>query len=147
MSKSALAQTGYIYKLPERHIVIENVGLTLNLDISKLKPRPFINMSVGNKCDNGCNEEMRKCAVKLNANLGLDDGQRMLAEQDKIPVEFRGFDIPLPGTLLCDPSSGLYVMCLLWERNNDQFVWGWGCYWYSVCRYSNSRLRFACSGA
>lgn len=88
---------------------------------------------------------MRKRAVELNANLGLDDGQRMLAEQDKIPVEFRGFNIPLPGTLLCNPSSGLYVKCLLWERNNDRFVWG--NLWYSVCRYDNSRLRFACSGA
>jgi len=90
--------------IPRGWTVVEDVAPTA-FDISKLKPVPFLKQ--GESEISG--EEMRKRAVEFNGNLGLADGQRMLAEQDKIPAEFRDYYIVLSGTVLRDSGGSLSV--------------------------------------
>jgi hypothetical protein len=82
---------------------------------------------------------MRKRAVEFKGNLGLSDGKRMLAEQDKIPVEFRDFYILLPGTVLRDSDGDLYVPFLYWGGDR----WYLGFYWLDYDWHVSAR--FACS--
>lgn len=105
--------------------VVQDVAPS-QFDISKLKPRSFLKN--GEKYISG--EEMRKRAVEFKANRGLSDGGRMLAEQDKISVEFLDCYIPLPGTLLCDSIGHLYIPVLychgvLWRLGFDFFDNDW----------------------
>ena len=90
--------------------VPQNVTMS-TFDISKLKPRSFLKW-----WDDGCvlGRKMRKRAVKLNGNLGLADGERMLIEQDKIPSKFRSFEILLPGTVLRGSNDLLFIPYLYW---------------------------------
>ncbi|HLC70036.1 MAG TPA: hypothetical protein VJH75_03245, partial [Patescibacteria group bacterium] len=55
---------------------------------------------------------MRRRAVGVGGNLGLADGKRILAEQEKLSVEFQGSYIPLPGNVLRGPHGDLYVAYL-----------------------------------
>ncbi len=115
--------------------VVEDVAPSDQLDISKLKPRSFLKN--GEKYIT--REEMRKRAVEFKGNLGLCDGKRMLAEQDKIPKEFRNFNISLPGTVLSDSSGLLYVPCLCYRGGRWYLDFCYiGIDWYG-------RDRFACS--
>lgn len=88
--------------------IVEDV-VPSNFDISKLVPKLFLYGGDPRRI-NG--EEMRERAVMLKCNLGLCDAKRLLAEQDKIPKEFRGFGIPFTGTLLRDSYGRLHIPCL-----------------------------------
>jgi len=57
-------------------------------------------------------DEVRKRAIQFRGNLGLADGKRMLAEQDKISAELQEYCISLPGTVLRDSDDYLHVPCL-----------------------------------
>ena len=104
-------------------------------DVGKLKPRSFLR---GRESLIG-GEEMRKRAPQFKANIGLSDGKRLLAEQDKIPPEFRGFYIPLPDTLLRGSDGSVHVPDLYFH----------GARWYLSFRWLgrdwDGRGRFACS--
>lgn len=105
----------HIGLIPKGWEVVEDVEPTPDLDISKLKPRSFFKDSDKNGYISG--EEMRKRAQEFKGNLGLSDGKRMLAEQDKIPPEFRSY-IPLPGALVRDSDGKLRVPCLGWSYDH-----------------------------
>ncbi|MEK7625268.1 MAG: hypothetical protein AAB467_02870 [Patescibacteria group bacterium] len=115
--------------IPTGWTVIEDVAPSA-FDISKLKPRSFLTAADTKGWITG--EEMRKRAPELGGNLGLSDAPRLLADGGKaIPVKFRGYYIPLPGTKLRDSGGRLCVPCLGWggERWYLDFVWlgrGWG---------------------
>lgn len=124
--------------IPEGYKVVRDVQPTLNLDISKLKFRSFIKISDDQDYINS--EEMSKRAVDLLGNLGLVDGKRLLAEQDKIPVDFRGnFYIPFPGTVWCDPNGHLSIPCLFWDDIQ------WILYFHWLEDDWDGRGRLACS--
>lgn len=114
--------------------VIEDVAPSA-FEVSKLKPRSFLK---GPKTLLS-GEAMRRHAVKLKGNLGLADGKRLLAEQDKIPAEFQDFYIPLPGTVLRDPIGDLRVAYLYWHGDR----WLLSFRWLGDDR--DDRGRFACS--
>lgn len=99
-------------------------------DISKLKSRSFL---MGEPAISG--DVLRKRAVDLKGNLGLSDGKRLLVEQSKIPVEFRDFYIPLPGTVLRGEDGHLYLVRLIFGRGRwyHDFV-RFGGDWSSVGR-------------
>ena len=105
--------------------VAQNVAPS-QFDISKLKPCSFL------KKDESIisGPEMRRRAVQFKGNLGLCDGKRMLAEQDKIPKEFRDFYILLPGTLLRDPDGYLYVPRLYFLGGRWRLLFRWLNYGY-----------------
>lgn len=90
--------------IPDGWAVVEDVAPS-TFDVSELKPVSFL--KPGESSIGG--EEMRKRAIEFKGNLGLADGKRLLAEQDKIPVEFREFYITLPGTVLRDSDGILRV--------------------------------------
>lgn len=110
--------------IPEGWKVVEDVSLSV-VDVEKLKKRHFgSNVKVkGNEWlpDSVQYAEptkfatVRKRAVKLNGNLGLVDAKHMLAEQDRIPIKFRGFWILLPGTVLRDRSGSKQVRTLWFD--------------------------------
>lgn len=102
--------------------VLEDIAPS-QFDTNKLKPRSFLKTSDKKGYISG--EEMRQRAVEFKGNLGLVDGKRMLAEQDKIPKEFRDFCIPLPGTLLRDSGGRLFVPCLRFGGRRWVLIFGW----------------------
>lgn len=69
--------------------------------------------------------EIRKRAVRLEANLGLVYAKYMLYNQSEIPVEFREKCLIFTGTLLCDPIDRLHMAYLRWSDNrwNLRFIW------------------------
>jgi len=111
--------------IPERWIIESDVEPTV-FEVSDLEFIPFLNE--GDDPING--DLMREHALTLKANLGLADGKKLLAQQDKIPVELRGKWIALTGTVLCDRDAKRHVAYLGW--NDDRwylsFCWlvhGW----------------------
>ncbi len=56
-------------------------------------------------------EEMRRRAVRLGANLGLDDAKYILDHQAEIPPKFRGKFLLFPGTLF----DTYHIVCLIWK--------------------------------
>ncbi len=62
-------------------------------------------------------EKLRRRAVKLKANFGLEDAKYVLDHQAEIPVEFRGKYIMFPGTLF----DCLHIVSIKWEDNKWQF--------------------------
>jgi len=105
--------------------VVEDVEPASDLDIGKRKPRSFLRDSDKKGYISG--PEMRKRAKEefKSGNIGLPDGKSMLAEQDKIPVEFRDFYIPLPGTLLRASDGRLRVPYLRWYGKRWVLDFGW----------------------
>ena len=114
--------------------VLEDVAPS-QFDVGKLKPRSFLH---GNESSIS-SEEMRKRARQFKANLGLLDGKRLLAEQDKIPPEFRGFYIPLPDTLLRGSDGSVHVPDLYFHGDRWYLSFRW------LGRDWDGRGRFACS--
>lgn len=119
--------------IPDGWKVAEDVAPS-SFDVSKLKLVAFLKK--GESAIGGV--EMRKRAIELKGNLGLADGQRLLAEQDKIPVEFRDYYIVLSGTVLRGSGGDLDVPCLAFfdGRWVLDFFWlddGW-----------HGLVRFAC---
>jgi len=98
--------------IPKGWEVVEDVAPT-DFQVGDLE---FISFLEGNETSVG-SETMRSRAVVLKANLGLADGKRILAEQEKIPVELRGCIIVLPGTVLRSPDGCLRVADLYWNGN------------------------------
>ena len=118
--------------IPEGWEVMEDVAPS-TFDVGKLTLRSFLKQ--GESPIGG--DEMRKRAVELKGNLGLTDGKRMLAEQDKIPVEFREFYIPLPGTVLRDSGGDLFVPYLYFHGVRWVLDFGWiGLDWYGLDRFA-----------
>lgn len=56
-------------------------------------------------------EVMHQRAIRLRANLGLEDVKYILDHQAEIPVEFRGKFLLFPGTLF----DCLHIVCLFWK--------------------------------
>lgn len=118
--------------IPKGWAVVEDTVPSM-FDISKLKPRSFLK----NGEDRISGGEMRKRAVKFKATLGLADGKRLLAEQDKIPAEFRGYYIPLPGTILRDSGGGHHVPCLCFDGDRWVLDFCWlGIDWSGCGRFA-----------
>jgi len=112
--------------------VIQDVAAS-QFDVAKLRPRAF------HKAEESyvAGDEMRLRAVKAKANWGLADGQRILAEQDKLSAEFRGFYIPLAGTVLCGSDGGRHVACLSWLGGRWVLYFHWlGLDWFDSGRFA-----------
>ena len=107
MKKIIVGACSFADLIPEGWTVVEDVAPSV-FDVSKMKPVSFL--KEGESFIGG--EEMRKRAIELKGNLGLADGQRMLDEPNKIPVELRNFSILLPGTVLRDLDGHLRVSYL-----------------------------------
>lgn len=106
-------------------------------DISKLKRRAFLKVGEWSISV----EEVRKRAVEFKSNHGLADGKRMIVEQDKIPIEFRGFCIMLPGTILCDSRGNLRLALLEWGVDGWVLFFGflpsvWYVGRYDICCFA-----------
>lgn len=69
-------------------------------DASKLVPRKLFTCQVARGNLAMSHEELCVQAIQFGGYLGLDHGERMLAEQDKIPSAFQKFSIPLPATTI-----------------------------------------------
>lgn len=81
-------------------------------------------------------KELRKRAVKLKANLGIDDCEYFLNHQDEIPKEFRTKYLVFPGTLLRDSGGRSHVVFLYWSGGR----WRLGFYWLGGGFGGNGRL-------
>ncbi len=75
-------------------------------------------------------------ALVLKANLGLADGKKILANQDKIPKKLRGKWIALTGTVLRDLGGKRLVAHPYWRGDR----WGLRFYWLSYDWNSLYRL-------
>jgi len=106
--------------IPERWIIESDVEPT-EFEVSDLEFIPFLNE--GDDPIKG--DLMRKRALTLKANLGLADGKKLLAQQDKIPVELRGKWIALTGTVLRDHDGDRHVACLGWVGDRWYLNFGW----------------------
>lgn len=61
-------------------------------------------------------KEMIKRAVKLGANLGQRDAERLLKDPSKIPEGLRSFYLVFPGTIWVRLSDGSHCTpCLFWD--------------------------------
>src|SRR3989344_4319535 len=69
-------------------------------EVSKLKPRKLFTCKVGRGNMTVSHEELCIQAIQFGGYLGLDHGERMLAEQDKILPEFQKFSLPLLATTI-----------------------------------------------
>ncbi|OGH88749.1 MAG: hypothetical protein A3J93_01505 [Candidatus Magasanikbacteria bacterium RIFOXYC2_FULL_42_28] len=127
--KSPALATGLV---PTDWTVVEDV-VASQFDVASLRPRAFLKAG-----ESGiAGDEMRRRAVSMGANLGLADGQRILAEQDKLSAEFRGFYIPLAGTVLCDSDGLRRVACLRWHGDRWVLRFSWlGCDWRGGARFA-----------
>lgn len=104
--------------------ILEDVAPILGDDDLKINDLEFISFLEGKETVID-GKKMRKCAVKLGANLGLSDGKCLLAHQEEIPTELRGKYIALPGTLGRGPSSHLHVAYLVWNGDRWCLSWRW----------------------
>lgn len=120
--------------IPNGWTVVEDIAPS-QFDVNKLKPRSFLKKSDKKGYINS--EEMRKRVVEFKGNLGLSDAKRMLAEQDKIPTEFRDFYIPFPGTVLRDSDGDLIVPYLCWGGDRWYLGFRWlGNDWFDGDRFA-----------
>lgn len=87
--------------------IVEDVKAS-KFEVSDLELVSFLKK--GEKSVDG--EEMRKRAVSLKANSGLDDAKYILDHQADIPVEFRKKYLMFPGTLF----DCLHVTSLFWHE-------------------------------
>ncbi len=118
--------------IPEGWTVVEDVAPS-TFDVSKLKPASFLKQ--GESSIGG--EEMRKRAIEFKGNLGLADGKRLLAEQEKIPAEFRKFYISLPGTVLRASGGGLCVPDLYFDGGRWVLGFSWiDGDWFDFARFA-----------
>ena len=120
--------------IPTGWSVVEDVNPSL-YDVAKLKPTSYLkDGEMWIKSD-----EMRKRAVEMRGNLGLCDAKRLLANDGKlIPVEFRKFFIPLPGTVLRDAVGGLYVPYLPFDGDRWFLYFSWlARVWIGDCRLAS----------
>lgn len=83
-----------------------------NFDIADLRPRSYVSQPGGCHVDG---QELRRLAVDWNANRGLADGKRMIAEARQLSSLFQSHYIPLPGTLLHRPG-GLVQIAYIYPR-------------------------------
>lgn len=83
------------------------VRILPTFDVSKLRPCPFFKGRRAEKFVNG--EYMRMCARQFGGYWGFIHGLRILAEQDKLHPDFRGADIPLPGTVFLTSVSEIVI--------------------------------------
>lgn len=75
-------------------------------DVTVLRPVSVLRKGDGSYVDT---DTMCARAPEHNANLGLADAPRLLAQPEKLK-EFHGFYIPLPGTKLRDPNGNRNLM-------------------------------------
>jgi hypothetical protein len=79
------------------------------ISVSDMELVPFLK---DNEINTEC-EEMARRARMLGADLGLEDAEFMFKHQNEIPVEFRGFHLIFPGTImLTDPWNGRPQCCI-----------------------------------
>ncbi len=86
--------------------IVENVKPS-KFEINELELVSFLEKGE----DEVVGEEMRRRAVRLRANLGLDDAKFVLDHQAEILVGFRGKFLLFPGTLF----DCLHIICLFWK--------------------------------
>lgn len=79
---------------------------------------------------------LRQRAIDMGGNLGVADGQYIIANQKDLDDEFRYYHILLPGTVLCDPH-GLRMIAYLswcddkWEMEFNCLEYDWP---HNTCR-------------
>ncbi len=95
--------------VPDGWVVMKDVAPTFDLVVAALRPRTLRSLLV-NDCVEG--DDVAQLAVDVNANWGMADGQRILDQQADLSSEFDGSDIPLSGTILCDPNGDIDVFDL-----------------------------------
>lgn len=121
--------------IPQGWMVVEDVAPS-KFHVKELEFISFLNQG---ESSINC-EVIRQRAVTLKANLGLVDGKRILAEQDKLPVELRDKYIVLPGTLLRAPDGLLRVAYLFWDGGRWCLSFRWlGCDWVGHVRLARRR--------
>jgi hypothetical protein len=99
---------------------IINPGAPSKFEVSKLRLYHFLKkdeLSIDI-------EEMRRRAKKVNANLGLEDGDRMLNEQNSINHSFKDYYIPLPAVDLYGSRGGRDILCLGYSKGRWMPVFG-----------------------
>ena len=66
---------------------------------------------------------------------GQSHAERMLEQQDRIPVECRGKVLVFTGTVWVRPRGDRFVACLCWDGERWCLNFGWlGSGWSSRCR-------------
>jgi hypothetical protein len=115
--------------IPEGWIVVDDVAPS-DFQVALLVPKPVLLTGEGCWMDESADIILPR-ARELNGALGLADGKRILAEQDKLGSGFQHqqgvYDIPLLGTKLrdnndCDPNDPedegtLMFGVLHWQRD------------------------------
>lgn len=82
-------------------------------------------------------EELKKRAVRLNANLGQHTAEYLLEYQTEIPEDWRGIYIVFIGTIWQFSDGSCDVSCLRWRDGRWQLSFPWlGCDWSSSYRFA-----------
>lgn len=107
--------------LPKGWTVVENVPQAI-FEVDKLRFRPLIEqyrVPVSSK-------EMLRRALELHGNIGLADGYRLIAEQDRIPKEMQGKCILLPGTIMRDQNGELVIKAIIYDFDKHRWIFSTG---------------------
>ena len=85
-------------------------------------------------------EMIRRARVELDANYGQEDAEWLLKHQDKIPAEFRKYNIVFTGTIWQLGVGRCLVSYLGWGGEG----WSLHFYWLGSAWYSRDRLVRPC---
>ena len=67
-------------------------------------------------------------AKKLGNRAGQQHLERLLAQQESIPKEWRPYYLVAPGTQWCNYNDSLYVPCLDYRDGRWDLIWDWLAY-------------------
>jgi hypothetical protein len=81
-------------------------------------------------------ERSKEDVENRGARAGQLHAERILEQQDKIPVEWRKFYLVFTGTVWRSPRGVLYVPCLRWYAAGWHLDW----YWLGLNCYDYDRL-------
>lgn len=125
---SSLAKPTFVHdKRQDGWTLLENVARRIT-SVRDLELVPFLK---GGETSVIGEEMARRARVELDANLGQEDAEFLLAHQDEIPAEFQKYYLVFPGTVWRFSGGCRCVPCFDWGglRWVLDFFWlgcGWG---------------------
>lgn len=116
--------------IPDGWIVVVNNTTQKDLLVSSLSFVTFVQEEERITVDSACWRATRMSGV---LELSLEDGLKIIEQQDKLPTDLRGKYILLTGTKLRGPDNRDEMPCLYWDKRKEVWSVYFRSYDYKYC--------------